>query len=104
MLRGPQDIANRLATDAEDAHPLIQRLSAEPVLIIGTSSGAIVAQNLLTRHSKSVKIVVVHEPPSLSVLPDGARPMATGLIQHVSDMYRARGPSAGMEVFLGGLS
>lgn len=104
LLLGPQDFANRLSTDADDARLLIQHLSDEPVLVFGTSSGAIVAQNLLIRHPESVKTVVIHEPPSLSVLPEVVRPMATGLIQQVYDTYRASGPSAGMQVFLNGLS
>lgn len=104
LLRGSQDFANRLSTDVDDAHFLIQHLSAEPVLVFGTSSGAIVAQNLLIRHPESVRFVKVHEPPSLSILPDEVRLMATGPMQHVYDTYRANGPSAGMEVFLGGLA
>ena len=105
MLKGTQDFANRLSTDADDAHYLIKHLSDDgAVNVFGNSSGAIVAQRLLERHPESVKKIVAHEPPALSVLPEEIRAMATGLLQHIYDTYRAHGTAAAMEVFATELS
>lgn len=104
FLKGPQDFSNRLSTDADDAHLLIQYLSNDPATIFGTSSGAIVGQRLFERHPGSVKKLLAHEPPALSILPKEFRTKGTGLIQHVYDTYRAHGTAAAMDVFTSGLS
>lgn len=65
---GPIDDANRIATDVEDAAALIARHGGGPARVFGTSSGAIVALDLVTRHPELVGTVVVHEPPILELL------------------------------------
>lgn len=80
ILKGTQDFADRLSTDADDTCALIKHLS--PVTgnakVYGNSSGAIVAQRLLERHPEAVERLVSHEPPSLSILPEEMRLQATG--------------------------
>ena len=70
---GPVDDANRIATDVADAAALIARHGGGPARVFGTSSGAIVALDLVTRPPELVSTVVVHEPPILELLddPDG---------------------------------
>jgi pimeloyl-ACP methyl ester carboxylesterase len=101
-LIGAQDFANRMSTDADDANSLIMHLGA-PAFVFGTSSGALVATRLLERHPDSVRALVSHEPPAFSILPEEHRLKASGLMQHIYDVYRAKGPAAAMEVFTGGL-
>jgi acetyltransferase/esterase len=67
---GPVDDANRIATDVEDAAALIARHGAGPARVFGTSSGAIVALDLVARRPELVSTVVVHEPPILELLDD----------------------------------
>ena len=67
---GPIDDASRIATDVEDAVALIARHGGGPARVFGTSSGAIVALDLVTRHPEVVSTVVVHEPPILELLDD----------------------------------
>jgi pimeloyl-ACP methyl ester carboxylesterase len=67
---GPIDDASRIATDVEDAVALIARHGGGPARVFGTSSGAIVALDLVTRHPEVVGTVVVHEPPILELLDD----------------------------------
>lgn len=103
-LRGSQDFSKRLQTDADDAHRLIQHVAQGPAAVLGTSSGAIVALNLLLQHPQSVSRLIAHEPPSLAVLPADIRSAAEGIIGGVYSTYRAHGSSAAMEAFTGGLS
>jgi pimeloyl-ACP methyl ester carboxylesterase len=56
-ITGPQDYSDRLATDADDAAALIVHLSQDaPATVIGNSSGAIVALNLLLKHPDSSEL------------------------------------------------
>ena len=54
-LVGSQEFEHRLQTDADDAHRLIESLSPDAgAVVFGTSSGAIVAQQLLASHPQCV--------------------------------------------------
>ena len=67
---GPVDDANRIAVDVEDAVALIRHHGGGPAFVFGSSSGAIVALELVTRHPELVRTAVVHEPPILELLDD----------------------------------
>ncbi|KAH6658978.1 Alpha/Beta hydrolase protein [Truncatella angustata] len=102
---GQQHFEQRLQTDADDAMRLIRHLSPNgSATVFGTSSGAIVALQLLARHSGCVTRLVVHEPPAFSVLPQEFQQQAYGLIRHIYDTYRAHGSDTAMEAFASGLS
>jgi acetyltransferase/esterase len=66
-LDAPPDDAARIATDVADAAALIEHHGA-PAFVFGSSSGAIVALDLVTRHPELVRVTVVHEPPILELL------------------------------------
>ncbi|KDN35133.1 alpha/beta-hydrolase [Tilletiaria anomala UBC 951] len=101
---GAQDFKNRLSVDADDASALITHLSTEPAAVFGTSSGAIVATQLLIQHPDRVRTLVAHEPPAFALLPEQFRTQAAGLVEHIYNLYREQGVQAAMEVFSGGLS
>ncbi|MGP4008355.1 alpha/beta fold hydrolase [Streptomyces sp. 4N124] len=60
--------------------------------VYGTSAGGVVALDLLARHPERLRHVIAHEPPSVGVLPDGARHQA--MFAEVCDRYRAAGLAA----------
>ncbi|MEU5047718.1 alpha/beta hydrolase [Streptomyces griseorubiginosus] len=64
----------------------------ESAYVLGTSAGAIVALDLLARHPERLRHVVVHEPPCVGVLPDGARQQAR--FGEICDVYRTKGLTA----------
>ena len=64
-LLGAQDYARRLETDADDARQLIQYLSDEPAVVFGTSSGGIIALQLLIDHPQVVRALVSFEPAAM---------------------------------------
>jgi pimeloyl-ACP methyl ester carboxylesterase len=68
-LDAPPDDAARIETDAADAAALITHHGA-PAFVFGSSSGAIVALDLATRHPELVRAAVAHEPPILELLDD----------------------------------
>ena len=60
-----------LKINGDDAAALIQHLSgSEPIIVFGTSGGAMASFELLRRHGSLVRTLILHEPPVMSVLPD----------------------------------
>jgi pimeloyl-ACP methyl ester carboxylesterase len=104
-ITGPQDYSDRLATDADDAAALIVHLSQDaPATVIGNSSGAIVALNLLLKHPDRVLKLVCHEPPAFGALPPPQAAFGRQVVEQIYDVYRKSGPIAAMEAFTGGLA
>lgn len=111
-IKGPQDYRSseaRLNTDADDARALIEHLNqhtsktngAKPlpgVVVLGNSSGAIVALHVLTRHPDLVTTLVAHEPPLTTLLSDSEAWAARQ--QGIYDIYRQSGHVAAMVEFL----
>ncbi|PVH99193.1 alpha/beta-hydrolase [Periconia macrospinosa] len=110
-ITGPQDYRSgeaRLNTDADDARALIEHLNqhtsntddAKPLpgaVVLGNSSGAIVALHVLTRHPDVVTTLVAHEPPVTTLLPD--REAWAARQQVIYDIYRQHGHVAAMGEF-----
>lgn len=92
----------RVAEWSEDARLLIDHLSPdEPVSVMGCSSGAIVALDLLARHPDRVRRLIAHEPPLLDLLADPAPYRA--LFADVREAFRAEGVGAAMACFAEGV-
>src|SRR5215470_11234921 len=60
-LAGPQDDEHRIVTDADDVRRLIEHMTNQPVIVFGSSSGAIVALEVISSSPEQVQIVVAHE-------------------------------------------
>ncbi|TWT13870.1 alpha/beta fold hydrolase [Reyranella sp. CPCC 100927] len=97
VLSGPQDYARRLAIDADDAMRLIRRLSDGPATVFGTSSGAVIALQLLIDHPDCIRAVVPYEPAAMRLLPQGQAWIA--FFREVYDLYRQSGPAPALDVF-----
>jgi pimeloyl-ACP methyl ester carboxylesterase len=90
VLGGPP-VEQSVEEHADDAHRLIDHLagSREPVDVFGSCSGGLIALELAVRHPGRVRLVVVHEPPVLSILPDAERHLA--LVDDVRATYLREG-------------
>ena len=98
LLLGAQDYDHRLQTDADDAERLIRHLSPdEPATVLGNSSGAIVGLELLIRHPEAVRILMAHEPPAASLLPDCEELMAQQ--REIYQTYRISGIAPAAKMF-----
>jgi acetyltransferase/esterase len=87
----------RIETDSDDAHRLLNHLSAEPAYVFGSSSGAVVALDLVAGHPQQFRTVIAHEPPIATVLPDGAQWLQ--FFDEVYGTYRRFGVDQAMDKF-----
>lgn len=97
QLTGSQDYANRLATDADDGQQLLAHLGGEPAAVVGTSSGAVVALELMTRHPASVRTLVPFEPCAMKLIADGSAWLE--FFATAYEQYRREGIWPALEAF-----
>ncbi|MGA8115329.1 MAG: alpha/beta fold hydrolase [Actinocatenispora sp.] len=91
----------RIEVHADDARRLVEAVGEGPVSVFGSSSGAIVALDLVARHPDRVRTAVVHEPPAVTLLPDAERHRA--FFAGVYDTYRRDGTEAALRMFAAGV-
>lgn len=82
---------------ADDLHRIILAVGG-PVDLFASSGGAVNALELVTRHPGDVRMLVAHEPPLASVLPDAAN--ARAAVRVIADSYEHGGFGAGMARFM----
>ncbi len=58
-----------LEMQSDDAHYLLAHLSAEAAYVFGSSAGALIGLDLVTRYAGQVRVLVAHEPPAVYLLP-----------------------------------
>ncbi|MBT2376931.1 hydrolase [Streptomyces sp. CB00316] len=85
-------------TQADDVHALIQEIGAGPVEMFASSGGAVTALAVVARYPGDVTVLVAHEPPLITLTPDG--PAAVRARAAVRDVYEKRGWGAGMAAFV----
>ncbi|MEU0379663.1 alpha/beta hydrolase [Streptomyces cyaneofuscatus] len=85
-------------TQADDMHALIQELGAGPVEMFASSGGAVTALAVVARYPGDVTVLVAHEPPLITLTPDG--PAAVRARAAVREAYEKRGWGAGMAAFV----
>ncbi|GHI02519.1 hydrolase [Streptomyces cellostaticus] len=72
-------VPDQRVTDwSEGAHRVLQEVlpAGDSGYVFGTSSGGIAALDLRARHPERLRHVVAHEPPCVTLLPDGAQQRA----------------------------
>ena len=82
---------------ADDLHRIIQEVGG-PVDLFASSGGAVNALALVAKHPEDVRILVAHEPPLASVLPDSEN--AKAVVRAMGDTYQRGGFGAGMAHFM----
>lgn len=82
---------------ADDAAGLLRALTLGPALVVGVSSGGVIALDLAARHRGLVERVVAWEPPAVGIVPDGdlitaeiMAPIRAHLRDHPDDLVGAQ--------------
>src|ERR1700693_1626258 len=83
---------------ADDAHRLLAATTTEPAFVFGSSGGAVIALELVARHSDPSRTMVPHEPPAPALLPDPARERAA--MAEIVQTYRTAGIGPAMQQFM----
>ena len=83
---------------ADDLHRLIAVLDAGPVDLFASSGGAVNALALVARHPEQVRILVAHEPPAATLLPD--RESALAANRDIHETYQRSGLGPAMAKFV----
>jgi pimeloyl-ACP methyl ester carboxylesterase len=83
---------------AEDLRRLISELDTEPVDIFATSGGAVNALALVARHPEQVRVLVAHEPPLATVVPDREETLAAS--EDIHETYKRNGFGGAMAKFI----
>jgi pimeloyl-ACP methyl ester carboxylesterase len=86
------------ADHADDLHRIIREVGGGPVDLFASSGGAVNALALVATHPDDVRILVAHEPPLASILPDGEN--AKAAVRAIQESYQAHGFGAGMAHFM----
>ncbi|MET8600790.1 alpha/beta fold hydrolase [Streptomyces althioticus] len=85
-------------TQADDVHAVIAALGAGPVEMFASSGGAVTALAVVETYPSDVTTLVAHEPPLITLTPDG--PAAVRARAGVREAYEERGWGAGMAAFV----
>ena len=85
-------------TFADDAHQLLAAIDTEPAYVLGSSGGALVGFELVSRYPEQVRALVAHEPPLARLLDEDDEDVALWLEVH--DTYRSEGVGPAMGKFL----
>jgi pimeloyl-ACP methyl ester carboxylesterase len=88
---------NTVEEHADDLHRIIQEVGG-PVDLFASSGGAVNALDLVARHPDDVRILVAHEPPLATVLPD--REAALVASRDMYETYQRSGTGPGMAKFM----
>ena len=96
-LSDAQDYERRLETDATDLRRIVDQVAAEPAIVFGPSSGAIVVLRALTLYPRAIDKVVAYEPPAMEQLPDGRHWLE--FFDGVYELYRRSGIGPALDVF-----
>ncbi|MFX0578145.1 alpha/beta fold hydrolase [Nocardia nepalensis] len=93
VLDDPEPVDQRVEVFSDDAHRLLEHLTpaGEYAYVAGVSGGAVVALDLLARHSERLRLVLAHEPPCFAVLPDADAHRA--MIEEVVELFQEQGPA-----------
>jgi pimeloyl-ACP methyl ester carboxylesterase len=83
---------------ADDLHRIIAEIGGGPVDLFANSGGAVNALALVAKHPEDAQILVAHEPPLASILPDSEN--AKAAVRAIQNSYQTRGFGAGMAHFI----
>ena len=89
-----------LSTHCDDAARLLAAVTDKPALVFGTSIGALLGLDLVSRHPESVGLLVSHEPPATELLAEPGRRQAVRGQEEVEEAYLNDGVAEAMRKFV----
>jgi pimeloyl-ACP methyl ester carboxylesterase len=97
----PSETPLTLSVHADDARRILDAVSpGTPAYVFGSSIGALVGLDLLTRSPEHVRRLVAHEPPIAALLDPARTAELVGMEDKLAAAYRAGGALAAMREFI----
>ncbi len=90
-----------VTTHADDVHRLLAAQTTEPAYVLGSSIGAMISLELVSRHPEQVGLLVAHEPPATQLLPEPERTRARQDQRKAEDVFQAEGALPAFLTFAG---
>jgi pimeloyl-ACP methyl ester carboxylesterase len=87
-----------IETHADDAARLIRAVSDQPVLVFGSSLGALIGVELAARHPGAVRLLIAHEPGLYALLEGEEREEALQGHRQALDTFQREGIAAAMKL------
>jgi pimeloyl-ACP methyl ester carboxylesterase len=88
-----------LGVHADDVLRIIDAVSSgDPVFYLGSSIGALIGLELVSRHPWRVRRLIAHEPPISALLDDAQKVELVALQEEVERVHRTEGAPAAMAV------
>jgi pimeloyl-ACP methyl ester carboxylesterase len=87
-----------MAQQARDAVAVIRAMGAKAAYVFGNSAGANIAIKLAEDHPRAIKVLIAHEPPVMSILPDAEKELR--VVDEVHATFLAQGTPAAMGKFV----
>ena len=94
---GPFDDEHIVEVFADDVHRLLAAVTKEKAFVFGSSGGAVIGLELVTRHPDQLDTFVSHEPPSPTLQPDSAHVRSE--MERISEIYSKAGIGPAVEIF-----
>lgn len=92
-----EPVEQDLDVHGDDMARILEAVSGGPAFVFGSSGGGQIGLNLAARHPDRVEVLVAHEPPCITLLPDADKLVAQN--REVVDTYRAAGIGPAMAKF-----
>jgi pimeloyl-ACP methyl ester carboxylesterase len=97
-IRKDDRVDNVPTVQADDVHAVIGALGVGSVELFASSGGAVTALALVAAYPNDITVLVAHEPPLVTVLPDATA--AERAVDQFRNAYAAKGWGAGMAAFI----
>lgn len=88
-----------ISEQAADAAGLLEALELGPATVFGTSAGAIILLEAIRAHDQVITKAIVHEPPMLTVVPNGQE-IGAEIERLAQEGFATGGPRAALELFI----
>lgn len=93
------EVSTTIDEQADDAAALLRALGLAPAVVFGTSMGAVILLNVMLLHPDVLRGAIIHEPPLVPVLSNGAE-IGAQIQAMVEEGLATKGPRGTMELFL----
>jgi pimeloyl-ACP methyl ester carboxylesterase len=92
-----------VAVHAADALAILDAVSPEPAVVVGSSIGAVIGLEMVSQRPDRIRLLIAHEPPVAQLLADHERAKLVGFPEALEMTHRREGAGPAMRMFIAAL-